>query len=253
MDTEINLTVTTKGEKKPMTIKPQDMQGDLELTVDDASMDPANQEERISRHMAYVQQLQQLQAASEQQAQSTRWATSPVYLDFASLIDDYSQIMGHPNYDKLLLNKQAVDQAMQNSQTPMVMPNERINLTPGDLMASEIAQLLTRNGIQPDPSREQGALAPNELVMQADVRSTLAKSQPAEPAADTSGNITPEHMLAADAQAHQQKMDMINAAHQHMTEANNLGLKQQTQTDNTQTQRQGLMAKMRGGGSKNGQ
>lgn len=287
MDSEMTLNITSKGEKKPMTIKPKDMQGDMELTVDDASMDPSNQQERVAREMAYVQQVQQLQAASEQQAQNTRWATSPLYLDYASLIDEYSQIMERPNYDKLLLNKKDVEKAMQNSQTPMVVPNERITLTPADLLPSEVVQLLQRNGIQPDPSRAQGNLPIGEMAQRADIQATLAKSAPQQSESKTSqapktlgesvawkpSDLTDSERAqalaqvqiqadpagisatpAAQQQATQETLDIHKAAqdqasvmHQQDMGVADFGLKQQTQADNAENQKQGLLARMRGG------
>lgn len=153
MEEPLKLTITNKGQKTPMTINPADMQGDLELTVDDTTMDPANRDHRIARFMAYTQQLEMMRQASYQQSMSTKGATSPLYIDYTKLLDDYSQVMDHPNYDKMILNSKEIQQTMQNSQTSMITPNERINLDINQLYGSEAAQLLQHNGIQPDPQR----------------------------------------------------------------------------------------------------
>lgn len=218
MDTPIQLTVTNKGQKESMTVRPEDMQGDLDLTVDDSTMNPANQDEREARFIAYLQELQQLQRSSLEQAQATRWTTSPLYLDFASLIQQYSEIRNETNYDRLLLPKDQVDKAMQQSQTPMIAPNERVNLQAGDLLPSEMAQLLQRNGIQPDPTRMQGNTPVNEQATAADITLSNAKAQQAlqpqpqqssqNPSADQA-TVDIAHQLAAQGHVHPGILDHL--------------------------------------------
>lgn len=202
MQDELKLTVTNKGQKLPMTITPQDMQGDMELIVDDSTMDPANQDERTTRFMAYMQQLEQIQAASMNQSMQTRWAVKPLYIDYGGLVQDLSEIMGHPNYESLLLNGQIVDQAVQNQQTPMIMPNERFTIDLNQLYGSEASQWLQRNGIQPDPNRQQQAPAAGDAHQ---------TNQTGAGGADPT-MITPDHLLQADQQDHQQQMDVAKLA-----------------------------------------
>lgn len=205
MQEPVTLNVNVSGQKQSVDVTPQDMQGDMELMVDEASMDPATLKDRQAAFMAYIQQLQQLEQQSLQQAQSTRWAIKPIYINYGSLVQDYSEIMGHPNYEKLLLPGDQVEQAIQSSQTPMVMPNERFMMNPAtDFLPSEIAQLLQRNGIQPDPSREQGAQTPAELVALGDAAASQAKAQQTS----QQGQLTPDHILKADQQTHKQQMDV---------------------------------------------
>jgi hypothetical protein len=154
MTEPLTLMVTTKGQKQPMTIKPQDLQKDMQLIIDDTTMDPAKQDERMARFMVYYQQLSAMQQASVTQAQETRWATVPMYLDYNSILQSYSELMNATNYDKLLLDKNTVMEAMQNAQTPWFMPHERFSIDLNELYGTEASQYLQRNGIQPDPSRQ---------------------------------------------------------------------------------------------------
>lgn len=200
LEKPVKITANVKGRKQVITVTPQDLQGDMELTVDEASMDPANKDQRIQRFNVYLQQLQGMQAASLQQAQESKWTTTPLYLDYNALVQDYSELMDHAQYGNILLDEQQVQQAMQASQSPSVMPNERIQLVATDLMPSEMAQLLQRNGIQPDPSREQGAPTDSSLVARGNAALSQAK-------AEAQGQVTPSDMLKAQAQAHQQALD----------------------------------------------
>jgi hypothetical protein len=173
-----NLSMIVKGQKQKVKVTPDVYQGDLDLTINENSLDPASAEDRMNKFMAYQTQLLQMQQASLTQAQNSRWALKPLYIDFATLSQDFSDIMGHPNYDKLLINGDEVQKAIESSQTPMIMPNERVMLTAQDLLPTEMAQLLQRNGIQPDQARTQGAVSPGDQVALADAKATLAKSQP---------------------------------------------------------------------------
>lgn len=153
VDAPITLMGKEKNQPAPITIKPEDLQGEMILRINDASMEPMSKEQELVQFNAFVQQLMQMQQASFAQAQQTRYVTKPLYYDFAALAQDLSQKMGQANFDKLLVDQKEVEEAMQNSQTPMVMPNERIMIAPDDLKNSELAQLLQRSGIQPDESR----------------------------------------------------------------------------------------------------
>jgi hypothetical protein len=199
MSQPIDITVNAQGRVKTMTVTPADLQGEMQLMVDEASMDPSEKSDRIAQWIAYVQQLEQMQAASFQQAQQTRWATDPLYLNYTELMQDYSEIMDHPQYDKLLIDKEQLQEAMQNSQSPMIMPNERFMLDINELYGSEASQWLQRNGIQPDPARQsQTPVEPSQ--------DQAAQGQ------DSQGAVTPETLLKADQQAHQQNIDHARLA-----------------------------------------
>ena len=154
MDKPVTMMIKTQGEKQQMTINPQDIQGDIELMVDDKSMDPANQDQRIAQYMSYVQQLEQMQQASFAQAAQTNQATTPLYIDFATLLQDFSELTGHTNYDKILLNAQEIQQKIAQSSDQQV-GNERFSTDINQLYGTEAAQWLQKHGIQADPRRVQ--------------------------------------------------------------------------------------------------
>jgi len=155
MQDPITVMYKAKGEKKQATITPQDLQGDMELMIDDKSMDPANQDQKVQQFLAYVNQVQQLQQASVMQAQSTKYATPPLYVDFAALLESFSQIVGVTNYDKMMLPSDQVSKAMEAAQSPEPVANERFSTDINQLYGSEAAQWLQKHGIQADPQRMQ--------------------------------------------------------------------------------------------------
>jgi hypothetical protein len=205
------------GMPKPVTISPQDLQAQMTLRINDASMEPESKEQRAQNFMTYYAALKDMIASSMQQAQGSRWATKPLYVDYASLVQDMSQKFGQSNYDKILLDGDSVMQAMQNSQTPFIMPNERMIITPADLKPSELSQLLQRNGIQPDPSRESDPPeTPAQLAGDQESTSNMSGDtvnphaiSAQEHAQQTAQNaqVTPDHLLQAQQQEHQQAID----------------------------------------------
>lgn len=194
---------------KPLTISPGDLQGDLDLQVTEDSMQPLTKDQELQQFQAWMQAEMALVQASEQQAQQTRWAIDPLYLDFDALHHDLGKKFSMDNSEKIILSGDEVKQAMQNSQTPMIMPNERVLITPADMFNSEVAQLLERNGVQPDPQRQGSTTPAAEAVMMADAAATAAKGQSQAP---DEAQITPDHLLSAQQQAHQQALEEAKIA-----------------------------------------
>jgi hypothetical protein len=211
MTDSVDLVVNNKGQHRSVKVTPKDMRGDMELFVDEASMDPSTLEDRRQAFMVYIQQLEAIQKASMDQASATRYATQPLYIDYASILQDVSEIMGHPNYDKLLLGKKVVEEAMKNVQSPWFMPHEQLKVDLNELYGSEASQYLQKNGVQPDPARnEQVPVAKMDNVVETKrADAMIAKSQETTPEAPA---FTPDHIIKIDQQEHQQQMDKLNFA-----------------------------------------
>lgn len=166
LDRPITVMGTQEGRPGPVTVNPEDIQGDLMLRVNDASMEPQSKDQILQQFEDYLAQLNQLQQQSIQQAQLTKWTTSPVYIDYTSLIQDLSQKMGQNNIDKILLDQKDVENAMMQSRSPFILPHERFTFDINELYGSEAAQFLERNGVQPDPQRQ--AQVPTAATTSAD-------------------------------------------------------------------------------------
>jgi len=238
MTESVDLIVNNNGNKSPMTVTPQDLQGDMDLFVDEASMDPSTLQERRQAFMVYTQQLEAMRQASTQQAMQTKFATTPIYLNYAAQMQQYSEIMGHPNYDKLMVSEQEMQKAMQSSQAPMIMPTEKFIMDINELYGSEASQYLQKNGVQPDPQRQQQVPVSVAKVQNDTVRTqaTLEKNQQQTPQQDPS-QVTPDHLMqaaqaqhqmemAAQQQDHAQQMDIAKAAMQHHKNVQDTQIKQ---------------------------
>lgn len=217
LDQPVNIVATIGGRKQPMTISPKDLQGDMELIIDDSTMDPSAQDEKVQREMVFLQELQQLQAASIQQAQLTHFTTSPLYLNFAQIFQDYAQTMGRSQSDKYILNEQTVQQAVQASQTPFIMPNEKWQIDLNQLYGSEAAQLLQRSGVQPDPRRSSEAPVPGDtyIAHQTGPGGAPPTEGPGSVPAGTPDptQVTPDHALQGMNQDAQTSIKTVQAAH----------------------------------------
>lgn len=83
-----------------VTIKPQDLQGDMELRVDEASMQPISDDQVKEEYGQFVAQLTGLQQASI--AQHTALGTSPIALDFGAIVEEMGDKWGFRNVRQLI-------------------------------------------------------------------------------------------------------------------------------------------------------
>ena len=113
----------------PVSIMPEDMQGEMLLRINDASMEPMSKEQELGQFSGYIDKLLQLQQASYAQAAQSQGATTPLFIDFAGLVKDFSYKMGQANFDKLLISSQEIQEhqdkiAQEQAQMMGAMPPE---------------------------------------------------------------------------------------------------------------------------------
>lgn len=106
MDREIAVS-TNKGIEN---IHPAMLQGDMELKIDDASMEPVSKEDQRSLYLQYVQQILSLQQASAAQAQATQGMTKPVTIDFEELIEQMSEKFGINTEESIIKEPEEMEQ-----------------------------------------------------------------------------------------------------------------------------------------------
>jgi hypothetical protein len=136
------------------------------------------------------------------------------------------------------------------------MPHERFQVDMNELYGSEAAQYLQRNGVQPDPQRQQQVpVAQMDNVVETKrADAMIQKSQQGSP---DPTQITPEHAMAAQQQAHDQilaqqqqehlqQMDVAKAAMQHHKNVQDTKIK-------AETAKQGFIAKLLSGRQNNEQ
>lgn len=203
MQEPITLPVNHKGKKESLTVTPQDMQGDMDLVVDDASMEAPSREDQQASRVAFTQQLMAIKQAADQQTQL--FGTPPMGLNYPELAEDLAEKFGLQNFNSVLIPEAELQQAAQQHQQTMMQAqqgqqeqkpiSESLKWTPEQLTPNERAQALAQGGIQPDP---QGPPPPEE-----------PQEAPQDP-----NPVTPDHLLQADQQQHQQSMDLANLAMQ---------------------------------------
>jgi hypothetical protein len=149
MTQDFTLMGQVQNKPAPVTISPKDLQGQLILRVNDASMDPVTDEQKLMKFQALLQDLQAIQAISVQQAQLTGGQTKPILYDPMALIKDRLEVDGQANLDKIILDESELPPA----QPPPEPDKDRVIPQFGELYGSEQAQVLQDEGITPDPQR----------------------------------------------------------------------------------------------------
>lgn len=94
------LLVQKNHQMTPVTIKPQELQSDMDLRVDEASMMPITDDQIKAQFEAYIGGLISLQQASI--AQHTALGTPPLVLDFAAIAEERGQKEGFRNTRKFI-------------------------------------------------------------------------------------------------------------------------------------------------------
>jgi len=95
-----NLSVIKNHQMTQTTVQPQDLQFDMELRVDEASMLPITDDQLKADYQAYVTQLTGLQQAS--MAQHTALGTPALALDFGAIVEELGENSGFRNTRKLI-------------------------------------------------------------------------------------------------------------------------------------------------------
>lgn len=100
----------------PVKVTPSDLQGQMVLRINDASMEPEGKEQKLQGTLAYIQQLEGLRQSSIQQAQTTGGITKPLIIDYGVLSEELSEDFGKNNYDKLILSEDELAKRTEEAQ-----------------------------------------------------------------------------------------------------------------------------------------
>lgn len=111
---------TKKGVEK---IHPAMLQGDMELRIDDASMEPISKEDQRASYLQYIQQILALQQASEAQAQATQGATKPLTLDFEEVLGQLSEKFGINTEESIMVKPEDMQQDQQAADNNINQPD----------------------------------------------------------------------------------------------------------------------------------
>ena len=124
----IDQPMTINDRNNPLLIEPADLQGDMELKIDDASMQSVSKEDQKASYLAFIQQTLSLQQASMQQAQALQ--TKPLELDFDELFEQMADKFGIKSIDSIIITPEekeddmAIQQASQDAMQEQMMGEE---------------------------------------------------------------------------------------------------------------------------------
>lgn len=103
--------ITLMENGKASLVSPGDFAYDMELRIDDASMEPTSKEDQRTVFLQYIQQTLQLQQASAAQAQIA--GTKPLVLDFEELFRQESEQFGIKTVDKIIITPEELAEDQQ--------------------------------------------------------------------------------------------------------------------------------------------
>lgn len=129
--------LTLTDSNRPVQINPSDLQGDMELRIDDASMEPMSKEDQKTSYLAFVQQALQLQQASVAQAQVA--GTKPLTLNFDEMFEDTAEKFGIKSVDSLIISPQEIEEEQAKAQAAQAGQEEQ----------------MMQQGMPPQPGMEQ--------------------------------------------------------------------------------------------------
>jgi len=116
MDKEV--AVVKNGVRKPLIITPGDLQGEMDLDIDDDSMIPISDQQKRETTLAYSAQLLGLQQAAMQQSEIFQTPQDIPRYDFNEMIEDISDVFSVKDFTKYLLPNPAANGA--GAQAPAV-------------------------------------------------------------------------------------------------------------------------------------
>lgn len=119
----LDRAITVPAEKGTTEeVHPAMLQGDMELRIDDASMEPVSKEDQRTAYMQYVQQTLALQQASAAQAQITQGQTKPLVIDFKELFEQMSDKFGIKSEQSIVIDTENPEPGQMNEQQPQGIP-----------------------------------------------------------------------------------------------------------------------------------
>lgn len=150
----VNITISDKGKRENVRVSPADLQGEAEIYIDSASMNPPSEEEKAAKTLGFVQQLQGLRQLSLEQEMAS--GTDPLVLNVPEIADEVGDGFGYENTQKFLLSQDQI---------------KKMLIEKGEKMAEEAA--LEDQGLDTDPNQasmqmtegliNEGHIDPEEL------------------------------------------------------------------------------------------
>lgn len=110
MQAPVTITTNEKGKRVATKVSPQDLQGEIDIYVDSASMNPKTDEEKRNDALALQNTLLSLQQASVAQQQIA--GTDPIIFNFNELAEDAGEIYGYASISSVIMSEDQVKQML---------------------------------------------------------------------------------------------------------------------------------------------
>jgi hypothetical protein len=115
MDFDVQVPIMKDNKVETQTLTPEEMQLDMQLRVDDMSMQPLSEDQKRQNFMAYQNNLIQLQTGSVNQAKITGDPNQVLFLDYPALGEQSAKYFGQRDFRKVTMTNEAA-MANQNQQ-----------------------------------------------------------------------------------------------------------------------------------------
>lgn len=157
MDQDFTVMGQENNVPAPVTISPHDLQGELILRINDASMEPMTEEQKVQKEMVYQQQMKQLSIDSIGQAQASGGATQPFYVDFTALAQNLATVAGRNDFDKIIITQEDIEAQMQEQQEAEMAQMQEAGIDPGTGLPLEDLNGEMMDGAPAEIAEDSGA------------------------------------------------------------------------------------------------
>lgn len=111
MTRDVTLTINKAEGPTALKITPADMQGDIDLTIDEASMEPLSQQDKLTHAQAFINQL--TAAQNQSIVQNKAVGTPPMAVDFNKVAAYLAQQYNLQGFSKILIPQGELNQIHQ--------------------------------------------------------------------------------------------------------------------------------------------
>jgi hypothetical protein len=108
---DVNVSVNKPDGQTSMKITPEDMQGDIDLTIDEASMEPLTMQDKLTQAQSFINQLTAIQNQSIEQNRAV--GTLPLAVDWTTISEYIADQYNLKGFNKVLIPQAQLDKIHQ--------------------------------------------------------------------------------------------------------------------------------------------
>lgn len=185
MDRSVFVSITKAAGTDVFEVKPEEIQGEFDLTLDDKNMAPISKEQDLAQYSTWLQQILQLKQLAQQDIMQGI-QTPPMVVKYQQLAQEVSDKYGELGLERFLgtpEESQAALEAMMQfaqSQSQQVDPSEKVleSVDYKDAPPTIQAQIEEKLGFEPAPDEERSQIHSHEMdVLSQQHQQTQLKQQ----------------------------------------------------------------------------